>query len=155
MFPAASIEPLAAIMSCLIIGDSIAVGIAGALGALHPHDCDVRATVGASVEAVSAMLPQRRYRSVIVAVGSNDSTRELRVRLPDLRARLGGARVTWIYPYGRSVAWEIYAVARLNGDRAFGFWNVGSSDKVHPADYRAVIKMLGRPKYISWEFGRR
>src|SRR3546814_12825125 len=64
--------------------------------------------------------------------------------LPDLRARLGGARVTWIYPYGRSVAWEIYAVARLNGDRAFGFWNVGSSDKVHPADYRAVIKMLGR-----------
>src|SRR3546814_7079467 len=55
-------------------------------------------------------------------------------------ARLGGARVTWIYPYGRSVAWEIYAVARLNGDRAFGFWNVGSSDKVHPADYRAVIK---------------
>src|SRR3546814_6775033 len=79
--------PLAAIMSCLIIGDSIAVGIAGALGALHPHDCDVRATVGASVEAVSAMLPQRRYRSVIVAVGSNDSTRELRVRLPDLRAR--------------------------------------------------------------------
>src|SRR3546814_17738029 len=79
------------------------------------------------------MLPQRRYRSVIVAVGSNDSTRELRVRLPDLRARLGGARVTWIYPYGRSVAWEIYAVVRLNGDRAFGFWNVGSSDKVHPA----------------------
>src|SRR3546814_14435315 len=77
--PAASIEPLAAIMSCLIIGDSIAVGIAGALGALHPHDCDVRATVGASVEAVSAMLPQRRYRSVIVAVGSNDSTRELQI----------------------------------------------------------------------------
>src|SRR3546814_7059803 len=126
-------------MSCLIIGDSIAVGIAGALGALHPHDCDVRATVGASVEAVSAMLPQRRYRSVIVAVGSNDSTRELRVRLPDLRARLGGARVTWIYPYGRSVAWEISAVARLNGDRAFGFWNVGSSAYVHPADSRAGI----------------
>src|SRR3546814_13377452 len=73
--PAASIEPLAAIMSCLIIGDSIAVGIAGALGALHPHDCDVRATVGASVEAVSAMLPQRRYRSVIVAVGRSEERR--------------------------------------------------------------------------------
>src|SRR3546814_9279949 len=128
-------------MSCLIIGDSIAVGIAGALGALHPHDCDVRATVGASVEAVSAMLPQRRYRSVIVAVGSNDSTRELRVRLPDLRARLGGARVTWIYPYGRSVAWEIYAVARLNGDRAFGFWNVGSRSEEHTSELQSLMRI--------------
>src|SRR3546814_12026297 len=60
-----------------------------------------------------------------------------------------------MYQDGRAVAWEIDDVARLNGDRAFGFWNVRSSDKVHPADYRAVIKMLGRPKYISWEFGRR
>src|SRR3546814_14781955 len=90
------------------------------------------------------MLPQRRYRSVIVAVGSNDSTRELRVRLPDLLARLGGARVTWIYPYGRSVAWAIYAVARLNGDRAFGFWNVGSIAKVHPAAHRVVLTKIGR-----------
>src|SRR3546814_10220602 len=124
-------------MSCLIIGDSIAVGIAGALGALHPHDCDVRATVGASVEAVSAMLPQRRYRSVIVAVGSNDSTRELRVRLPDLRARLGGARVTWIYPYGRSVAWEIYAAAAERRASEAGIAGDGAAVAERPAQHLA------------------
>jgi hypothetical protein len=83
----------------LILGDSIALGIAAALHDLQVSGCDIRARTGASAEAITSMIPANVYGSIVVSAGSNDRLDPQRERdLERLRARLLGVKVTWIYP---------------------------------------------------------
>ncbi len=130
---------------CLIIGDSIAIGIAAALNALQPIGCDISARIGASAAAISLMVPPTTYRAIIISGGSNDrENRELDRDLERLRGRLPVATISWIYPRNPAGAWSVYRVARRHGDRSVDLTEVGSRDGVHPRDYvAAALLVLG------------
>jgi hypothetical protein len=128
---------------CLILGDSIAVGIAAALSALHPHGCDVRAKVGASTGSIAAMVPASSYKWVLVSAGSNDpSDPQIAARLKQLRGVIRSRQVIWIYPRALGAAWTVYRVAHQNGDRTIGLTSLGSSDGVHPSNYPDAVSLI-------------
>lgn len=128
---------------CLILGDSIALGVAAALQMLHWGGCDVRARNGASVASIATMASSIGYREVVVSAGSNDRLNPSRARdLVALRRELGGAKVTWIYPRQPAPAWDVYRVARRFGDRAVDISRACSRDGVHPRDYFAVARAI-------------
>lgn len=129
--------------SCLILGDSIALGVAAALQILHFGGCDVRARNGASVVSITAMARSIGYREIVVSAGSNDRLNPSRARdLIVLRGKLRGARVTWIYPRQSGPAWDVYRVARRFGDRTVDINSLGSRDGVHPRSYVAVARAI-------------
>ena len=134
-------------LPCLILGDSIAVGIAAALVAMHQPACEVQARSGASVRAITSMVPSIGYRVILVSAGSNDATSaSLSQDLERLRARLRGARVAWIYPRSPRVAWSVFAVARRNGDQTIGIAGLRSTDGIHPIDYKAAARAIVAPR---------
>lgn len=129
--------------SCLILGDSIAIGVAAALQILHFGGCDVLARNGASVGSIAAMAPSIGYRQVVVSAGSNDRLSPSRARdLVTLRRKLWGAKVTWIYPRQPTPAWDVYRVARRFGDRTVDIKSAGSRDGVHPRSDIAVARAI-------------
>jgi hypothetical protein len=85
---------------CLILGDSLALGIAVALNASAGHVCDFRARQGASTADIAKMyVAEQSYHLIIVSAGSNDrKNADLLNDLRTLRDRLAGRRVVWIYP---------------------------------------------------------
>lgn len=115
-------------MSCAIIGDSIALGIA----MLNPA-CYHDAVNGRSVESITTLRPPRADRTVISA-GSNHPSRATVLRLENLRKRIRG-RVTWILPANR-YAYEIRNIAVKYGD-CYVRVNPGR-DGVHPRSYRVL-----------------
>jgi hypothetical protein len=128
---------------CLILGDSIAVGIAAALSALHPLGCDVRAKVGASTGAIAAMVPASSYRWVLISAGSNDpADSKIAARLRLLRGAIRSRQVIWIYPRALGAAWTVYRVAYQNGDRTIGLTSLGSTDGVHPSNYPDAVSLI-------------
>lgn len=128
---------------CLIIGDSIAAGIAAALSTMQLVACDVRARVGASAGAIISMVPTASYQFVIISAGSNDrGNRILAADLERLRITLRANAITWVYPRGSPEAWAVYRVARKRGDRAIGLESIGSRDGVHPRSYHAAVRLL-------------
>ena len=128
---------------CLIIGDSIAVGIAAVLSTLHPHGCDVRAKTGASIGAIAAMIPKSPYQWALVSAGSNNlADPQIDAGLLQLRRALRSKRVIWIYPRARRAAWAVYRVASQNGDRTIGLTSLGSPDGVHPSSYRGAVALI-------------
>jgi hypothetical protein len=131
------------LLSCLILGDSIALGVAAALQILHFGGCDVRARNGASVALIAAMAPSIGYREIVVSAGSNDRLNPSRARdLIALRGKLRGAKVTWIYPRQSASAWDVYRVARRFSDRTVDISSVSSKDGVHPRDYIAAVRAI-------------
>lgn len=130
-------------MACLIIGDSIAVGLAAALSASHPSFCDVRASEGARVRAIIEMIPARRYRWTIVSAGSNDQqSRVVAADLARLRRTLRTDRIIWVYPRSAPEAWAIYWLAMQKGDRTVNLNRLPSSDGVHPNNYKAALSLI-------------
>jgi hypothetical protein len=129
--------------ACLIIGDSIAAGIAAALSTMHPAACDVRVRVGASVGAIVSMAPTASYQFAIISAGSNDrGNRNLAADLERLRTALKAKAITWLYPRASPEAWAVYRVARKRGDRAIGLGRIGSQDGVHPNSYDAAVSIV-------------
>lgn len=113
---------------CLVLGDSLAVG----LGALLP--CITVAQVGISAEAVLARTPDHYTGTVFVSAGSNngyDST-SLRNTLRSIRAKLDGT-VVWVVPIWHDTERAVLAVAHEYGDDLITFTR--SNDGVHPASY--------------------
>jgi lysophospholipase L1-like esterase len=130
---------------CLVIGDSIAVGIAAALSAIHFGGCEVRARVGASVDAIASMAPSSSYDVAIISAGTNDTgNRNLSSDLGRLRRSLNAKSVTWIYPRAAAEAWSVYRIAQQRKDRTVGFFNLHSDDGIHPTNYAPLIRMLFR-----------
>lgn len=132
--------------SCLIIGDSIALGLASALAFMNSGDCDVRARVGASSRTVASLLEAREYEVAIISAGSNDTAnRDLISDLQRLRQRMRARRVTWIYPRAVTPAWAVHDVASRFNDRTVSMQKLISRDGVHPANYQALIPLIFGP----------
>ena len=106
----------------------------------------------------------RRFDTAILSVGSNEDlgTRRARAKaasslggdsrrrehvlatIADLRRALPSHRVIWMLPYDRERAAVVAAVAARFGDEVFDVGRFPTSDRLHPADYRAVARALLR-----------
>jgi hypothetical protein len=129
--------------SCLIAGDSIALGLAAVMAASGVPACQQHARVGAATSTIASMVPARHYDLAIVSAGSNDAPgRKLRQALTRLRTRIRANQIVWIYPRAPQQAWAIYAAARSFGDGAIGLARLPSRDGVHPDDYRSAARLV-------------
>lgn len=130
---------------CILIGDSIAVGLAGALKA-SGYLCGLAARVGASAANLPGQIAQVGLsRAAIISVGTNDAAGvDLSANLLAARMALGKMRVVWLLPYRRSTAYTITRVAFRFGDDVVDLAGLPSRDHIHPANYRALAAALPR-----------
>jgi hypothetical protein len=127
---------------CLVIGDSVASGLATAL-AQQGKRCDVVVTRKATASQLIRMAPLQRYAVAFVAAGSTQPKYpyledELRV----LRSQIRSGKVVWVLPYDRTAA---AAVSRNAGETGglvvdLAFWP--TADGLHPMDYSSLAAMI-------------
>lgn len=129
--------------ACIVIGDSIAVGAAGALARAGLR-CEVHARVGASSAEMLRTFTDGEYRKrVVIALGSNDAGNPNLLRnLITLRQRVRAARVTWVTPYAPAAARISAAIARSFRDDTVHLAAIDSRDGIHPVSYRSVALSL-------------
>jgi len=121
-------------LDCLILGDSIAVGV----GMARP-ECMTVAEVGITSDdfAYSYQGPPGAKR-VILCLGSNDKG-DSSEALAYLRQRING-RVIWILPAQRNRQAAVKKMALRFGDKTVTIPSV-RRDGVHPADYRRLAEL--------------
>lgn len=129
---------------CLLLGDSTAVGTAGAL-ALQGVRCEVHAHVGAHSSDLARDWQGGTMPAVaVIALGSNDvGDPRLERSLTVLRERTRTPRVTWLAPYNPSAALIVTKVAVRFGDRVISLAQQPTRDGVHPRSYRPIARLLG------------
>lgn len=117
-------------IDCLILGDSIAVGVAQ-----YRPECRVEARVGVSAAAFVATVTSAN--TVIISLGSNDGA-DPTAALIRLRDRIDARRVIWIVP---AIRWadHVRRVADLYGDTTLIV--MAGPDGVHPSSYRALAQL--------------
>jgi hypothetical protein len=121
-------------LDCLILGDSIAVGV----GMARP-ECMTVAEVGITSEdfAYGYRGPEGAQR-VILCLGSNDKG-DSSEALAYLRQRING-QVLWILPARRYQQGAVRKMAQRFGDKVVTIPSV-RRDGVHPADYRRLADL--------------
>jgi lysophospholipase L1-like esterase len=126
-------------LECLIIGDSIAVGIAQ-----HRSECLAYAQVGITSHAWNNKFLGKdlQSRSTTISLGTNDySTFKTFEELYALRQNLTG-KVQWVLPAnGADRQAAVVRVAKIFGDTTFLIPEL-AKDKVHPTSsaYRQLAK---------------
>jgi lysophospholipase L1-like esterase len=118
-------------LECLILGDSIAVGIAQ-----HRPDCVAHAKVGITSRKWNQTYSKLNLeaKTVIISLGSNDSNADLTYReITALRKRIGeDTQVFWVLPaHNHDMQEAIYYVASDFRDGVLGIENT-AKDRVHP-----------------------
>jgi lysophospholipase L1-like esterase len=129
--------------ACLVIGDSIAVGI----GQFLP-DCHVEARVGISAgRFVHEILTPQSARKAVISLGVNDglaavaTARELRA----VRRSTNSPIVYWVLPAShRDARAAIRMVAQEFGDRLIDAGPMAGEDGLHPtsAGYRTLASLV-------------
>jgi hypothetical protein len=121
------------IVSCAIVGDSIAV-VAGK----HLRSCKLNAKIGIPSGAVIARVDPSADVNVISA-GSNDPDNPaLRENLERIRER--AHRAIWILPAVPNAREIVRAVAARHGDPILSF--TPSRDQVHPQSENALARAI-------------
>jgi hypothetical protein len=128
---------------CYVIGDSIALGSAAAVG-----ECRADAKIGISSTAIVSRAHDAKL--VVISAGSNDpGNPRLKQNLELIRSKATG-RVLWIVPLDKTAADAVRAVAARHGDGAITF--SAAKDNVHPRSYgpiaaqiRSELKSLKKP----------
>ena len=121
-------------IDCLVLGDSIAVGVAQ-----HLPECQVIAKVGLSSSQVLASVKAVSNDVTIISVGSNDPRNpELLRNIRALRAKINAKYVIWLLPYDGSASGAVRHIAGANRDYIIDLKNFASGDGVHPKNYKAV-----------------
>jgi hypothetical protein len=116
---------------CLIMGDSIAVGIHQ-----FSHNCDKMARIGISSEHWYKIYSVNHINSktVVISLGSNDNQNGIitEEKLKLIRSKINSQNVIWIIPNIKPIIQSIIIeIARKNGDKTIRIPNI-SSDGVHP-----------------------
>jgi lysophospholipase L1-like esterase len=127
-------------LDCLILGDSLAVGV----GQARPS-CQTVARTGINSSAfIATMLPgaPKAARSVVISLGVNDTAdMPTRVSLQALRASVAANQVTWLLPALKDeVRQAIRAVAAQHGDQVVDTASQAGPDHLHPSStgYRII-----------------
>ena len=117
-------------MDCVVVGDSIGVGISG----FTP--CALAAQVGRTSRDQAARVQEISFDKVIISLGSNDiGDPHLADHLRKLRAKITARQVTWILPY----SWEPASVVKRVAFEWHDGWialngNFATKDGVHPSN---------------------
>ena len=121
-------------MSCLIIGDSIAVGLSWVI-----KGCAVTAKVGMSSGWILAHAYSGNFDTVYVSAGSNDPSNPALVHnLEGIRVKNPNAKYVWIAPVNSTAKSANHNVAARYGDKVVDF--VPGGDHVHPRSYQELAK---------------
>lgn len=117
-------------LECLILGDSIAVGIG-----YHRPECKITARSGINSWQFNRLYPQRVYAgTVVISLGSNDYRGvDTRKELEIIRTKITAKdRVYWILPAIKPEVQQIVKeLALANGDTVITITTL-QSDKIHP-----------------------
>lgn len=127
-------------IECLILGDSIAVGIAQ-----HRHECLSHASVGITSKAWNNKFLTRVIgaETTIISLGSNDWNADTTLKeIMTLREVVKSKKVFWIMP---SIKPEIQSMIEIVADRYDDYIIYPreiSKDNVHPtkAEYKRLAK---------------
>jgi lysophospholipase L1-like esterase len=129
-------------IECLILGDSIAVGIAQ-----HRPDCVTHAKVGITSHKWNQVYGKINVeaKTVIISLGSNDSNAELTLKeITALRKRIGeDTQVFWVLPaHNHQMQKAIYIVAEDFRDGVLGIEKT-TKDRVHPTakEYKRLAEV--------------
>lgn len=127
---------------CLVLGDSIAVGVSKGLSG-----CFVQAKAGRTTRQIINLVPENHYQVVIISAGSNDGERASLESLQTLRRYVQAQDVVWIIPSSKFKASSfVQYVAQEFGDHTIAFDKVISNDNIHPTPtgYRLLSASLAR-----------
>lgn len=117
--------------SCLILGDSIAVGLSWVI-----KGCTVVAKVGMSSAWILAHAYSGNFDTVYISSGSNDPYNPaLESNLIQTRQRYKNSRIIWIAPVNQNAHKKIYLAAQPN-DVIVSF--TPGPDHVHPRSYQEL-----------------
>lgn len=130
--------------NCLVIGDSLAMGLGAALKA-QGKICDVIAKKGLTTWQIGLMAPIERYSVAYISAGSNNSKNpHLEDEARILRSHIRAPKVVWILPYDRTAARAISSNAAETGGLVVDMAWWPTYDGIHPADYRPLATMIVR-----------
>ncbi len=130
-------------IECLILGDSIAVGVSK----FTPTECKTYAHVGINSREFNHLYGTYDFaaRAVVISLGSNDSkTLHTQAELRRLRGRVISGKVFWILPHNsEKIDMIIQSIAKEYGDYILPIHRTGSDD-VHPTitEYRELAKEI-------------
>ncbi len=119
-------------LSCMMVGDSIAVGV----GQARP-ECETVAKVGiSSSRYIATLLPPGRteVETAVISLGVNDdASLDTIGNLREVRARIVSPNVIWLLPALKdNVRAMIRTVAAENGDRTVDTRPQAGPDHLHP-----------------------
>lgn len=126
-------------LECLIVGDSIAVGIK-----TYRPECASYAKVGITSSKWNIRYSRSfNSRVAIISLGSNDYSAKLTKReLQTIRSKISATTVYWVVPHVKPDIQEVVReVARLNNDFLVNIPHI-SKDRVHPtpAGYKKLAQ---------------
>lgn len=127
-------------IDCLIIGDSIGVGIAQ-----HLPECHREAYSGIASRTWKVLYSKQvEAKSAIISLGSNDHFKiDTLKELIEIRSKVAADKVMWILPAKRFEAQRdaVREAARINKDMVIEIPDV-SKDGVHPtgSGYKQLAK---------------
>lgn len=131
-------------MDCMILGDSIAQGVA----ATRPQCAQITQRGITTPEFSRVLIQQVHARHVLISVGSNDwGVGDMHRHLTQIRSRIQSGEVTWLLSANNAqAAQQVQQVARTHGDRVIQVSLVVGSDGVHPspAGYHRLNQMWRR-----------
>jgi lysophospholipase L1-like esterase len=136
------------LLPCLVIGDSIAVGVGQNL-----PECKVTARVGISSQGfIQQMLTDERSGTTVISLGANDNaSATTAANLIRVRGAVQSRRVFWLLPSRpREARGIIRAVARQFGDQCIDSQPVAGPDGLHPTGtgYRLLAEQVKARKAV-------
>ena len=136
-------------LPCLVIGDSIAVGVGQTL-----PECRTEARVGiTSRQFVHELLTPQSADKVVISLGVNDGRAAYTIEnLRHVRETVHGRLVYWLLPAHHDDARSaIHAVASQFGDRIIDCTPEAGPDGLHPtgAGYRRLGSMIREAEAVA------
>jgi lysophospholipase L1-like esterase len=127
---------------CLVIGDSIAVGLGQ-----HLPECRTEAKVGiSSHQLVTHLNSEKHADRVVISLGANDGdSAGTQENLTDLRKSVHAKVVYWLLPAAtRHARSAVQTVAARYGDRIIDTAPFAGPDGLHPTGtgYRKLAVMM-------------
>lgn len=121
--------------NCLILGDSIAVGVS-----THVTKCNVSAKVGRTTRQIINTIPNNKYNFVLISAGTNDLNSASKTEIQSLRSHIKADNVMWVVPAKRFKAANIVKeTADQFGDSTISIDNIISADNTHPTPKGYII----------------
>jgi hypothetical protein len=135
---------------CLIMGDSIAVGI----GQAKP-ECATIARVGITSKKWNKdfsnhLTFKKSYKVVVISLSTNDMWNQTTESLYDIRSKVQSNMVVWVLPSQTLKPKQraiVKAMAEEFGDKVLDITNKVGPDGIHPPNLDSYRKIA---KEISW-----